>query len=238
MIVIGRKFSFSSCAMADYLTQNDHEGRIAKYLNKYWQRVRSRNIVKSLVGAMAVSSVSARTSDLSTGGTIADANRLSKTNLASIISSQFLDTYQALVMVMHSTQYAHLIKSGCVDFLYDELYGRIMPKVLGMDVLIDNACTTATNSICTSFILGNNALVCAEAKETIPFAIVSDTGTREYLVTKKRYISQPLGVSFTGTPSGTSPTEAELATSGNWTYSFVSASSLPIIKVLANADFS
>jgi hypothetical protein len=238
MVVIGRKFSFSSCAMADYLTQNDHEGRIAKYLNKYWQRVRSRNIVKSLLGATASSLLTDTISNIATSGTIADANRLTKTNLASIIKDHFSDNFQALVMIMHSTQYAHLIKLGCVDFLYDELYGRIMPKVLGMDVLIDNACTAGANSTFYSFILGNNALVCAEAKETIPFAIVSDTGTREYLVTKKRYIAQPLGVSFTGTPAGTSPTEAELATSGNWTYNFSSATLCPIIKIIANADFS
>lgn len=234
MAVIGRKFSFSSCAMADYLSKSDPERKVAEYLNTYWQRVRSRNIVKSLAGAMAINDMSNNIYDISTSGTIGDANRLTKTNLATGIQTKFGDTYQALVMIMHSGQYYHLIKLGNVDFIYDNLYGRIMPKVLGMDVLVDDACTTATNTTYTSFILGRNALVCAEAKESIPNAIVSDTGTREYLVNKRRYIAQPLGLSFSGTISGTSPTEAELATSGNWSLVFTSSTFVPIIRVVAN----
>jgi len=239
MVVIGRKFSFSSCAMADLLTKNDPEMQVAKYLNSYWQTVRSRNIVKALTGTMAVSGMSNMVSNISTSGTIGDANRLSQGNIANIISGKFSDTHDALVFVVHPIQYAHLIKLGCVDFLYDELYGRIMPKVLGMDVLVDSTCVTGSNSTYSSFILGRNALVCAESKESIPFAIVSDTGTREYLVSKKRYISQVLGLSFNSTSfAGTSPTEAELATSVNWTLDFASETSVPVIKIIANADFS
>jgi hypothetical protein len=233
-VVIGRKFSFSSCAMADYLTQSDPETQVAKYLNKYWQRVRSRNIVKSIFGAMAISALTNNISNPSTSGAITDDNRPTITNISGAINSIFSDRFQGLVMIMHPTQYAYSVRTGLVTNIYDPLYGRIMPKIAGMDIIVDGACATATNSTYTSYILGNNALICSEAKESIPFAIVADTGTREYLVTKKRYICQPLGVSFTGTPSGASPTEAELATSGNWTLSFASETSVPIIRFITN----
>jgi hypothetical protein len=234
MVVIGRKFSFSSCAMADYLTKTDPEMQIAKYLNKYWQRVRLRNIVKALSGSMAISAMSNMVENISTSGTISASNQLTLSTVESAVGSKFGQKFQGLTMIMHPSQYYYCSKTGVITMVYDPLYGRLMPKIFDMDIIVDDACGTSTNATYTSFILGNNALVCAEAKESIPFAIVADTGTREYLVSKKRYIAQPLGISFTGTPAGTSPTETELATSGNWTLSFDSEAYVPIIKFISN----
>jgi len=236
MVVIGRKFSFSTNALASALS-NQPEKDVANFVIDYFRRVRSRNLVKALTGCMAVSSMTNMIYNISTGSTIGDSNRLSKTNIASGLSSKFGDKHvEGKVMICHSVQLSNMLGLGSATYEYDPLYGKIVPKVLGMDVIVDDICTTAANSTYNSFIFGANALVCAEAKESTPFAIVNDGSVagRQYLVVKQRYIAQPNGMTFSGTPSGTSPTEAELATSGNWGLAFTSETYVPVIRMIAN----
>jgi len=238
-VVLGRKYSFSTNALSSFLSASNHEKEVAQFLNYYSQKIRTYSLVKTLIGVCANSGMTDQVYNISTGTSITDANRLTTALLQAGIQTKFGDKYiDNLVIICHSAQFQSMLALGSATYAYDPVFGKVMPKVCGMNVVISDACTTAANSTYISFILGKESIVCAEALESSTVAIANDTGYastgRQYLVAKERYIAQPVGVSFTGTPAGASPTDTELATNTNWTLTFTADTYVPILKVIAN----
>jgi len=238
-VVLGRKYSFSTDALASCLSKGNPEKEVAKFLNYYSQQIRTYSLIKALTGVSANSGMTDQVYNISTGSTISDANRLTTALLQAGIQTKFGDKYiDNLVMICHSAQFGNMLSLGTATYSYDPVFGKVMPKACGMNVIINDVCPTAANSTYSSFILGRESIICAEALESNTVAIANDSGYsstgRQYLVAKERYIAQPAGVGFTGTPAGVSPTDTELATNTNWTLVFTADTYVPIIKVIAN----
>jgi len=236
-IVIGRKYSYATNELADYLTKANPELEVAKFMAKFWRREMNRSLIKVLNGVCAVSAMSDLVDNISTSGTITDSNRLTATTLLTTLQSKFGSAFEPVVLIVHSMVYKNLLSQNLISYLRVNDLNVLTPHFMGLPLYVEDNMTTSTNSTYTSYILGKKAIVTSDAKETIPFAIVNDGSvtTRQYLVMKKRFIRQPYGTNFTSLSlAGTSPTDTELATSTNWTMGYSSASYIPVIKFISN----
>lgn len=235
-VVIGRKYSFATNELADYLTKANPELEVAKLMASYWHREMNKSLIKVLNGVCAVSAMSDLVENISTSGTISDSNRITSTTLLTALQ-KFGSSFEPAVFIIHSLVYKSLLGQNLISYLRVNDLNVVTPHFMGLPLYIDNSLPSSTNSTYTSYILGKKAIVTSNAKETIPFAIVNDGSvtTRQYLVMKKRFIRQPYGTNFTSLSlAGTSPTDTELATSTNWTMGYSSASYIPVIKFVSN----
>lgn len=237
MVTIGRKYSFATNELADYLTLADPELEVAKFTASFWRRQMNKSLIKVLTGSMATSAMSNMVYNISTSGTIASENRLTPTTLLTAIQNKFGAAFKAAGLLVHSNLYKSLVSQNVISYVRTSNSSVLTPTFMGIQLYVDDLLTAGSNSTYTSFMLGEKSIVTADAKEDTPFAIVTDgtVPTRQYLVMKKRFIRQPYGLSFNSTSiGGTSPTDAELAASMNWTLNYTSEFATPVVKLITN----
>lgn len=237
MVTIGRKYSFASNELADYLTLANPEQELAKFIAKFWRKEMNKSLIKVLTGTMSTSGMSNMVYNISTSGTITNDYRLTPTTLLTAIQSKFGASFKAVALIVHSMVFKNLVSQNVVSYARINNSTTLYPFFMGLQLYVDDLVTAGSNSTYSSFLLGEKSIVLADAKETTPFEIVDDAVVteRQYLVMKKRFIRQPYGLSFNSTSfAGTSPTDAELGSGLNWTLNYTSESLVPVIKLITN----
>lgn len=156
------------------------------------------------------------------------------------------DNFDKLTLiVMHSLMFGKLLKDHIATYdesdvvIGDEVRRMRIPLVLGKRVLISDDCpvdtTTANYFKYTTFILGPEALYFAPQRD---FQVEFDRdieAKEDIIVPDMHYIPHLVGVSYTGDPANdVGPTEAELATAGNWTLAVEDTKVVRAVKLVTN----
>lgn len=213
----------STDLVADFLGQ-DPMKLIADRVAAFWSRHYQGALLSILNGA--IGAVTANVLDISGGSGAA----------AVIDADSFIDAKHLLgdrsqklaAIAMHSRSLAVLEKANLITYempseaLVNNTLAKKQPYYGDLRVIVDD---TMTNSggIYKTYLFAEGSILFGEGGVKTPEEIDRDSltaGGQEWLVSRKRFMFTPTGVSWTGTPAALTPTNAELATVGNWTLKY------------------
>lgn len=149
------------------------------------------------------------------------------------------------VIVMHSAVFNDLLAQSLITFVANpQVAGKIyesgdIPYYLGKRVIVSDLCpfdaTVADHVLYTSFMLGANAMYLGYQR-MVNVETDRDITTKLDIVTyDQHFVMHLIGASFTGTPAAAyGPSDAELATTGNWTMVAESAKSVLAAAIVTN----
>lgn len=205
--------------LAKALSGDDPMARIADLVVDFWSRRWQVMLLKLLDGIFAsgdlddnISDISGESGDdaIATGGTIIDAFYKMGDRVGSLTS-----------MAMHSAVVASLAKQGLIEFQADADGQLTVPVYMGKRVLMDDtlggAGATSPGGTYVSYLFGQGAIGFGEGNAPVPTETDRDSLQGEdILINRRHFVLHPRGVRWVGTPTGVSPTNAELATGANW----------------------
>ena len=128
-------------------------------------------------------------------------------------------------IAVHSAVMAQMAKNDDIDFIPDSLGMATIPTYMGKRVIVDDGLTVTAGSTngfkYTSVLFGPGAFGYGVGSPITPVAIdrneeQGDGGGIETLWVRNTWLLHPFGFEQTGTPSGISFTQAELATAAVW----------------------
>lgn len=126
---------------------------------------------------------------------------------------------------VHSAVMAQMVKNDDIDFIPDSEGKLTIPTYMGKRVVVDDGLPVVPGSTdgfkYTSVLFGANAFGYGVGAPEVPVEIEreaaqGDGGGIETLWVRNTWILHPFGFQNTGTPSGNSFTQAELATATSW----------------------
>lgn len=217
--VLTRLKAWGASDLSAALGQDDPEDAIVDLVGEYWARRRQDTLIKMLEGAMAASDMTGNVSDISgLSGTASD-----------ISGSTFVDATQKLGdhsrslsdVAVHSAVEASLRKNDLIDFLPDSEGKMTIESFQGRQLHVDDGLPVSSGTY-TTYLFGQGAVNLVEempenANEV--YRHPEKNGGTDALYTRRKFVLHPRGIRWTpgsGVPSSATPSNSELATSGNW----------------------
>lgn len=231
--------------LAKWISGEDPSKAIADRVAGFWARARQRVLFKILDGMFNNTNGVIRTthrlniySDV-VAGSITAAMRLTGDTFND--ARQLLgDAKDKLVAVaMHSATENYLVKADLIDYIPDSEGKSRIRTFQGHRVVVDDNCpvTAGTNSSnYMTYLFGFGAFAFGEGQLDPNEAIETDRqvlSSNDILASRTRFILHPRGVKWTGTASGDSPSDAELAVGTNWGKAYLDKS-IRIVAVRHN----
>lgn len=215
-VIFRRGKAWSVNDLAADLAGEDPMRAVADLVLSYWDRKIQTTLINVLGGAMGAANMTGNVSDISglTGG-------------AEIISaSAFIDATQKLGdskanisgVMMHSAVEAKLAKLDLIQYVKGSDGKTEVPIYLGKRVIVDDECPVATGTY-TTYLFGNGAIGLNFGQAKVPTETDRDSlAGDDILINRQVFTLHPRGVKWTGgSMAGSSPTNAEAATTTNWT---------------------
>jgi hypothetical protein len=214
-----RALVYGATDLSAALAGDDPMRAIGDGIAENWSHEFNHVLLSSLAGAMA--NVTANTHDISA---------LSGT--AGVIDGgSFIDAAQKLGdhkdnivgIAMHSAVEATLAKNDLIQTVRDSEGAIVMKTFMSKRVIVDDAMEPASGGIYSTYLFGPGAIGWAEGTPKVPSETARNpliNGGQEYLVSRRHFVMHPRGIRWTpasGTPAKQTPSDAELATPGNWT---------------------
>ena len=213
LLMRGKAWAVNDLAKA--ISGDDPMKAIGDLVAAYWARKRQAVLFSALQGAMGVSSMSGNVADISAGVGA----------LGVISASTFVDALQVLgdakykitAVVMHSAVEAKLQKDDLIITLPATDLRPEIKTFVGRQVIVDDGCPYA-NGVATTYIFGQGAFGLGNGGAPVPTETDRDSlAGDDVLINRQHYVLHPRGIKFVGgTVAGSSPTNAELATTSNW----------------------
>jgi hypothetical protein len=213
LLMRGKAWSVND--LADALSGDDPMAAIGNLVAGYWARMKQKTLFSTLKGVFASSTMSGNVLDISalTGG-------------AELISaSTFIDAQSKLgdaadmltAVAMHSAVYAKLQKDQLITYDKDPVTGADVPNYLGKRVVVDDGCPVSTG-VYTTYLFGRGAIGEGNGAAKVPTETDRDSlAGDDILINRQHFILHPRGVAWqNASVAGSSPTNAELETSTNW----------------------
>lgn len=220
----GKGFKASDLAAA--ASGSDPVGAIQSGLLRYWDKQFNAMMVASAKGILASSGCPVLNDQSASG--ISDSFIVDTLALVGETQNDFV------AVAMHPAIYASLRKSDLIDTIQPS-QGEPFQTYMGLRVILDNT-LAAAGSVYTTIFFKRGSFVFGENPAGItPIEVDRDAAKGiDFIYSRRRFILHPQGWSWTGTPSGVSPTNVELAVGTNWTgiaaaadlYGFVGLKSL------------
>ena len=213
-VALNRAKSWGSSFLAQYVSGEDPMRVIGDLVAEYWAR-EEQKIVVSILSALFTATTGAATALTNDNGT----TTLTNTDLIDTIAL-IGDGYNKMAtIVCHSQVYHKLRKLDLVQYVSEPSnLALTYPSYMGMRILVDDGVPVATGSY-TTYVFGNGAFGFGQASLDPADATEVDRDSlksEDVLITRRRYLFHPNGFKWTGTPAGSSPTNAEMATATNW----------------------
>lgn len=235
--------AWQSSDLAAELAGDDPMLAIARRTGEYWVRDTQSVMLSILTGLFSATGPLA-TSHTS-GGT---STELAGTAMINAIA-KLGDAGQDLAAVaMHSAAYYKLIKDDLIipSGQTAQIDSRVSAEraefgtYLGRPVIVDDSLPfdvgtgTGGTDVHSIFFFGAGAMVYSEILPKTPVETDRDVLRGiEVLVNRKEYLLHPVGISWTGSAAGNSPSNAEYATPGNWTKVFSDDRNIKIVRLQA-----
>ena len=108
-------------------------------------------------------------------------------------------------------------KQNLIDFQLDSNNQEIA-FYQGKRIIVDDKMPVSAG-VYTDYFFGQGAIGYNEGTPKVPSEVERNGlvgGGEEYLISRRHYVMHPRGVKWIGSPAADTPTNAELATAGNW----------------------
>lgn len=214
---------------------------------RYWDRVLQMNVLlPSLNGIFADTLSSTHVLDVSIedGDNAGDANLIGADNIINAIGLLGDRWDDIVAFAVHSKPFQRLQKLGLIETEQLQDQNITINRYQGKEVIVDDGMPREdgdTNGhIYTTVFFGAGAVAFGDGGPDVddPNAPFVETDRDSLagdniLIHRRNLILHPRGVAFTGTPSGHSPSENELADGDNWTLKWDSKN-VPMIALKTN----
>lgn len=224
--VHARGIAYSTNDLARIFAGDDPAGRLASILGEEWANNIQKLLIATLKGAFGATGMSTSIKDISTA-----TGNDGIVSASAMIDAQYLlgDQFDKLgAVMMHSAVMAKLKKLDLIQFEKQSEASKLMPYYMGQQVIVDDALAPTnvtvgsgsgaeTKAAYPIYFFGKGALAFNE--NTVEMRTESDRDiiTGNDVITSRRVFTiHPRGIKWIGTPAGETPTNAELATAGNW----------------------
>lgn len=188
---------------------------ISNRVAAFWQRKYSANLLAIASGAVgAVTANVLNISALEGAAAVIDGY--------SFIDAEHLlgDRRQKLrAVAMHSKVVAALRKQGLIEYRTESEGVAEKYAYYGDLRVIEDDIMTASNGVYTTYLFAEGSVLFGNGTVKVPEETQRDSlksGGQEWLVSRKRWMSAISGVSWKGTPTKKTASDAELATTSNW----------------------
>lgn len=221
-IRIDRMKAWKATELTRELTAADPMAAVARNTGLYWRMYKQNLLVKMVGAVLGVSGLESHTLNVTSGG---------------VTANQLIDVQQAALgdmsnrfglLVVHSKIYAEYQKLGLLSFnkyvITNVLQQEVsLPTINGLVVVVnDRGTDDGTNY--NSFLFGQGSVLTADPKVITPDYTEYDAakaGGTDILYNNRAFILHPNGLSFDADNiSKETPTDAEFATSANWSLKF------------------
>ncbi len=213
-VILRRGKAFAATDLSADLSGEDPMAAVAAQLADYWNKMRQNALLKTLDGVFAANEAGDKSLivDLST-------TTMGKSDI--MLGAQALgDRKTELTAVaMHSAVETYLAGLDTNAGLYRASdAASVLPKYNGRDIVIDDTIPyDAETKVATVYLFGRGAVALNDVPSHVPFEMDRDRlAGNDFLISRNAFIAHLRGWAWKGTPAGATPTNAELATAGNW----------------------
>lgn len=234
----GRAWGANDLAKA--LSGADPMAAIADLVATWWGRDMQKALVNALNGIFATTLAATHVLDvaINDGNAATSANKLTAETTIDAFNLLGDETEALTSIAMHSRLYYNLMKADLIQFERLSEQGNPIASYLGKSVIVDDSLPRVAGSTSgfkyTSYLFGSDAIAYGEGNPNVPVETDRDSLQGEdYLINRRHFLLHPKGVKWTGNAAGTSPTNAELATGGNWSKVYENKN-IKIVKVVTN----
>jgi hypothetical protein len=217
-VLHARALVYGSTDIAAALAGDDPVDKLADLVVDKWDRQMQKVIINSLNGA--IGAVSANVHDISgLSGAASDFDGEAFIDACAKLGDQS-DRLSGLAV--HSATYHSMLKQDLIDFIPDSEGKATIPSYQGKTVIVDDGLPVSSGTY-TSYIFGMGAIGYGEGSPKVPMEIEREAllnGGEEYFVSRRHFLLHPRGVAWTpasGVPAKNTPSNTELADTGNWT---------------------
>lgn len=217
-VVLTREKAWGATDLAATLMGDDPMGAITELVAGYWARRYQTTLIQTLNGAMGAANMTGNVLDIS-----ALSGAASDFDAEAFIDAQAKlgDHQDSFVAVaVHSATYTAMKKQDLIDFIPDSEGKPTIPTYLGKRVIVDDG-MPVTSGVYTTYLFASGAVSMVEeivenASEV--YRHPEKNGGTDALYTRKKLIMHPRGIRWSpGSLDAATPSNAELATTGNWT---------------------
>lgn len=211
----GRGWSVNE--LAAVLSGSDPMGSLMNKIGAYWVRQEQKVLTSTLAGLFAAGGA------LTAGNT----DHLNTTS-AAIDAAAVLDTKQLLgdaadklsLLVMHSAVFTDLQKQNLIAFIPSSRAEVQIPTYLGYRVVVDDTLKADATGVYTTYLLAAGSFGRNNGTPSNLTSFEKDRDAaagNDRVFTRRAFTMHPYGVKFkSATVAGSTPSNAELATVGNW----------------------
>lgn len=234
--ILERVKKYGSNDLVASFTSADPFGDLGNKFGAYWaQRVDEVLVASAMGSAKGIDALSAGTIINNISGASGAAAVITA---GAVIDTQSLggehaDAYK--VMVVHSQVLGLLRKLNLVAFEPNSTGTAMFAYYGDMRLVVsDTAGVSAGGGIYNTLLVAPSAFSYADG--TNPLHVLEqdrEIGFADLVASSKRYVMHPRGAKWTGTPAGSTASNAELATAGNWTLG-LDSSQLYGVRVLTH----
>jgi len=221
-VVNARALVYGAKDLAGAFAGDDPMDAIATLVATKWNRRWQATLISTLngaTGALAAESPTVNTLDIS-GLSGAAANFDGE---AFIDALGTLGDAEARIVALgvHSATFRSMKKQNLIEFIPDSRGEVTIPTYMGKRVIVDDG-MPVSNGNYTTYLFGAGAIGYGEGQPKVPTATERNEligGGEEYLVSRRHFLLHPRGVKWvpgSGVPAKDAPSNAELATAGNW----------------------
>lgn len=208
--------AWSSNDLASLLAGSNAMTAVGSKTADYWANKYQKVLVNTLAGATGCTGFAGHVNDLTTKST--DAEKVISSNAMIDTVSLMGDAYSALtgVMMSSATMFA-LLKMDLIDFIPASEGKAELATYMGKRVIVDDMLTGA-GGVETIYFFGNGAVAYNEGSDVINVETDRDKlAGDDFLITRRQFTMHPRGIKWNAqTIAGVTPSNAELATVGNW----------------------
>lgn len=172
-------------------------------------------ILNGAVGALAAESPDVNVFDIS--GLVGEAAVADAESIIDAVGMLGDAEGQLTAVAMHSNTERHLRKQNLIDYQMDS-NNQPIAFYMGKRIIIDDGMPVA-GGVYTTFFFGPGAIGYSEGTPRVPSEVERNGlvgGGEEYLISRRHFVLHPRGIKWIGSPAADTPTNAELATAGNW----------------------
>lgn len=203
--------------LAGALAGDDPMKAIGDRVADYWARQEQKMLVSVLTGVFAAASMSKHVLDKSaaTGGIdgpmVLDAKQL---------LGDSADQLQAIMM--HSAVFTELQKQNLIQYTTTSDGKIAFPTYLGYQIIVDDGMpvdTTGNTPIYTTYLFAKGSIGRGEGTPVSLTPTETDRDSlagEDFIINRRALVLHAMGVKWKGTPAGSTPSNAELATGTNW----------------------
>lgn len=200
--------------LAKALSGSDPMAEIGDMVGDYWARRWQAMIISILKGIFAAASMSGNIHDIS--AVAGDGAVLSGDAMVDAMYKLGDHSSRLTAVAMHSAVVALFVKQGLIDMRNDADGNPTLPFYMGKTVIEDDT-MPVSGGVYTSYLFGQGAFGYGEGNAPVPTETDRDSLQGEdILINRRHFVMHPRGVAWIGTPSGVSPTNAELEVGTNW----------------------